>query len=218
MNIANAHPISNPSAQIATVRPYNPPYTPPEADWENSLPKFHSMPQSNYGITTDIDFSKSNLTKPQLAKLQTVLRNHPNAFVGPDNHLGCYNGHTRHRVDLMPNQPIPTREVYRVPLEKRQEVEKQIAQMMEDEIIRESSSPFCAPIVLVKKKDANSWRFTIDFRGLNAITKPQQSILPNIQDILDLCANKCFYTSLDFQQGFHQIPLEPTHCERTAFA
>ncbi|CAJ0589399.1 unnamed protein product [Cylicocyclus nassatus] len=90
--------------------------------------------------------------------------------------------------------------------------------LLEDGIIRESTSPFCAPIVLVKKREANAWRFTIDFRGLNAITKPQQSILPNIQDIIDLCANQCLYSSLDFQQGFHQIPLEEEHCERTAFA
>ncbi|CAJ0596627.1 unnamed protein product [Cylicocyclus nassatus] len=59
---------------------------------------------------------------------------------------------------------------------------------------------------------------TVQGEGLNAITKPQQSILPNIQDIIDLCANNCLYSSLDFQQGFHQIPLEETHCERTAFA
>ncbi|VDP21981.1 unnamed protein product [Heligmosomoides polygyrus] len=68
------------------------------------------------------------------------------------------------------------------------------------------------------KRAVNAWRFTIDFREFNAITRPQQSILPNIQDIIDLCANQCLYTSLDFQQGFHQIPLEDSHCKRTAFA
>ncbi|EYC28693.1 hypothetical protein Y032_0007g3362 [Ancylostoma ceylanicum] len=90
--------------------------------------------------------------------------------------------------------------------------------MLKEGIIRESSSPFCTPIVLVKKREANTWRFTIDFRGLNAITKPQQSILPNIQDIIYLCTNQCLYSSLEFQQGFHQIPLQEDHCERIASA
>ncbi|PIC13741.1 hypothetical protein B9Z55_027598 [Caenorhabditis nigoni] len=50
------------------------------------------------------------------------------------------------------------------------------------------------------------------------MTTPVQSIIPNIHEILDLCAGKSLYTTLDFQQGFHQIPVEPTHCARTAFA
>ncbi|KIH66017.1 reverse transcriptase [Ancylostoma duodenale] len=124
----------------------------------------------------------------------------------------------KYRFDLIENAPIPAGKVYRVPLQKRREVEKQITQMLNDGIIRESTSSFRTPTVLVKKREANTWRFTIDFRGLNAITKPQQSILPNIQDIINLCANQCLYSSLDFQQGFHQIPLEEEHCEQTAFA
>ncbi|VDP09432.1 unnamed protein product [Heligmosomoides polygyrus] len=81
------------------------------------------------------------------------------------------------------------------PLEKRQEIERQILQMLNDGIIG-------------RRRDANSWRFTIDFRGLNAIAKPQQSILPNIRDITDLCASKCLYSFLDFQQGLHQFFLK----------
>ncbi|VDM74900.1 unnamed protein product [Strongylus vulgaris] len=38
-----------------------------------------------------------------------------------------------------------------------------------------------------------------------------------LMHIIDLCANNCLYSSLDLQ-GFHQIPIEKTHCERTAFA
>ncbi|KIH66015.1 integrase core domain protein [Ancylostoma duodenale] len=194
------------------------PYTPPEADWESKLPSFPVLTPRHHDIANDIDLSQSALTDVQKQQLLDILRYHTNAFVGPDGHLGHYKGPIRHRIDLIENATIPTRKIYRVPLEKRQEIEKQITQMLKEGIILESSSPFCAPIVLVKKREANTWRFTIDFRGLNAITKPQQSILPDIQDIIDLCANQCLYTSLDFQQGFHQIPLQEEHCERTAFA
>ncbi|EYC08294.1 hypothetical protein Y032_0067g95 [Ancylostoma ceylanicum] len=202
---------------IPTQCPRRTAYIPPEADWENHLPHL-PMVNPTFDIATEVDLSKAALTDEQKERLRDIIRYHHNAFVGPDGHLGHYRGHIRHRIDLIDNAPIPARKIYRVPLEKRQEIEKQITQMLSEGIIRESSSPFCAPIVLVKKREANTWRFTIDFRGLNAITKPQQSILPNIQDIIDLCANQCLYSSLDFQQGFHQIPLEESHCERTAFA
>ncbi|KIH60390.1 integrase core domain protein [Ancylostoma duodenale] len=245
MNVANAYPACASEIQVNTVQVTIPPviepfmtyppkptaticpisaqrprctaYIPPEADWENNLPHL-PVPNPTFDIASEVDLSQAALTEEQKEQLRNIIRCHHNAFVGPDGHLGHYKGRIRHRIDLIDNAPIPTRKIYRVPLEKRQEIEKQITQMLNEGIIRESSSPFCAPIVLVRKREANTWRFTIDFRGLNAITKPQQSILPNIQDIIDLCANKCLYSSLDFQQGFHQIPLEESHCERTAFA
>ncbi|KHJ89406.1 integrase core domain protein [Oesophagostomum dentatum] len=217
MNIARAVPAVSADLQISALQQIVP-YVPPEADWEQWMPKFPMTPIPDHDITAEIDFSRCALDHLAKEKLKNLIRTHSNAFVGPDGSLGHYNGPIRHRIDLIEGSEIPARKVYRVPLEKRMEIEKQITQMLKDGIIRESTSPFCAPIVLVRKRDANSWRFTIDFRGLNAITKPQQSILPNIQDILDLCANQCLYTSLDFQQGFHQIPLEESHCERTAFA
>ncbi|KAL6723942.1 hypothetical protein Aduo_018887 [Ancylostoma duodenale] len=149
-------------------------YVPPEADWESRLPSFPA-PLVDYDIANDIDLSRAALNNDQKNRLLDIIRFHANAFVGPDGHLGHYKGPIRHRIDLVEDAQIPARKIYHVLLEKRQEIEKQITQMLKDGIIRESSSPFCAPIVLVKKREANTWRFTIDFRGLNAITKPQQS-------------------------------------------
>ncbi|KIH67263.1 hypothetical protein ANCDUO_02407 [Ancylostoma duodenale] len=154
------------------------------------LPSFPA-PLFDYDIANDIDLSRAALSNDQKDRLLDLIRLHPDAFVGPDGRPGHYKGPIRHRIDLVEDAQIPARKIYRVQLEKRQEIEKQITQMLKDGIIRESSSPFCAPIVPVKKSEANTWRFTIDFRGLNTIIKPQQSILPNIQDIIDLCANQC---------------------------
>ncbi|KIH63671.1 hypothetical protein ANCDUO_06023 [Ancylostoma duodenale] len=168
-------------------------YIPPEADWEKHIPQLPAVLNPNYDIADEVDLSRATLNNAQKEQLRDIIRYHTKAFVGLDEHLGHHKGPIRHRFDLVDNAVIPTRKIYRVPLEKRQEIERQIPEMLEQGIIRESTSPFCAPIVLVKKREANTWRFTIDFRGLNAITKPQQSILPNMQDIIDLCANQCLF-------------------------
>ena len=50
------------------------------------------------------------------------------------------------------------------------EINNKIDQMLQNEIIRPSSSPWNAPVILVKKKDG-SIRFVCDFGGLNDVTK-----------------------------------------------
>uniref|UniRef100_A0A183FCJ8 Reverse transcriptase domain-containing protein n=1 Tax=Heligmosomoides polygyrus TaxID=6339 RepID=A0A183FCJ8_HELPZ len=112
------------------------------------LPLFPTSPvPQNFDITNEIDLSRSALNDKHKDQLRTILRYHTDAFVGPDGHLGHYKEEIRHRIDLIDNAPIPARKIYRVPLEKRREIEKQITQILTDGIIRESSSPFCAPIV-----------------------------------------------------------------------
>lgn len=100
----------------------------------------------------------------------------------------------------------------------RGEVERQINDMLRQRIIQPSTSPFCSPIVMVKKADGKSWRFAVDYRRLNAITVKQTYYLPLIQDILDSVGGRRYYSNFDFQSGFHQIPVYPEHVERTAFA
>lgn len=208
-------PQESPPADRAEEKP---PDVPTEAHWEADLPKMPQETPEGYKVSDRVDLSTAVLTEEQKSRLRRIIDGHPDAFVGPDGVLGEYRGPLRHRVDLIEGCKPPTAKVYRVPLEKREEIEKQVKVMLEQKIIQPSLSPFSAPIVLVRKADKTSWRFTVDFRGLNAVTIPTQSVIPNIQDIIDLCGNKQFYSTVDFHSGFHQIPMEPAHCQRTAFA
>ncbi|KHJ96395.1 retroviral aspartyl protease [Oesophagostomum dentatum] len=154
MNIARATPLVNAHLQVHSVQVVNPTiaYVPPEADWESKMPRFSSDNAQPFDVTDEIDLSKSALDDQQQEQLKNILRSHSNAFVGPDGHLGHYRGPIRHRIDLVENAETPARKIYRVPLEKRAEIERQITQMLKDGIIRESTSPFCAPIVLISNK------------------------------------------------------------------
>jgi hypothetical protein len=58
---------------------------------------------------------------------------------------------------------------YRCPPHQKDEIKRQIHQMLWLGIIRHNTSPFASPVLLLRKKDG-TWRFCIDYRQFNTIT------------------------------------------------
>ena len=104
----------------------------------------------------------------------------------------------------------------RMPFAVRQEVNRQLKQMMEQGVIQASSSPWASPIVLVKKKDG-TLRFCVDYRALNFVTKSDTFPLPRIDDLLDQLGKAKYFTTLDLAAGYWQILVHPDAREKTAF-
>lgn len=100
------------------------------------------------------------------------------------------------------------------------EINRQVQNLLENEIIEPSVSHYNSPILLVPKKSHNEqkWRLVVDFRQLNKKLLPDKFPLPRIDTILDQLGRAKYFTTLDLMSGFHQIPLEEQSKKYTAFS
>ena len=111
----------------------------------------------------------------------------------------------------------PSRERYRpIPPSLYVELRGLLAGMLESGVIQDSSSPWAAPVVLVKKKDG-TWRFCVDYRRLNALTHKDAYPLPRIEESLTCRKEASWYATLDLASGYWQVEVNPLDREKTAF-
>ncbi|MCP4242688.1 MAG: DDE-type integrase/transposase/recombinase [bacterium] len=83
-------------------------------------------------------------------------------------------------------------------------------------VIRPSSSPWAAPVVIVRKKDG-SVRFCVDYRALNRQTKNDTYPLPRVDDTLQALRGSTIFTTMDLAKGYWQIAIHGPDKEKTAF-
>ena len=95
-------------------------------------------------------------------------------------------------------------------------IQTEIAKYLQAGIIKESTSPWSSPVVLVTKKDGTI-RFCVDYRRLNQHTTSDVYPLPRIDDTLDALGGNMFFTSLDLKSGYHQVKMKASDGPKTAF-
>nr|XP_054604616.1 uncharacterized protein LOC129165457 [Nothobranchius furzeri] len=158
--------------------------------------------------------NRPDLSEAQQEELCALLQKWEKVFAKHDEDFGRTEA-VKHQIHTGGAAPI--RERYRpLPPLMYREVKSLLSDMLERGVIRESCSPWAAPIVPVKKKD-NSWRFCVDYRKLNAVTHKDAFPLPRIEETLTSLNRAEWFSTLDLASGYWQVEMDPQDREKTAF-
>jgi hypothetical protein len=110
-------------------------------------------------ITLDDDM----LQPGQYDQVKSLIFKSQHIFALSPAELGCTKI-TQHVINTGDNPPIK-QPLRRVPFSLRGKTEEMVEEMLQQKVIKESTSPWASPVVLVKKKNG-AIRFCVDYRPL----------------------------------------------------
>ncbi len=95
-------------------------------------------------------------------------------------------------------------------------MQKQLEEMLDQGSIEESSSPWMAPAVYVRKM-SGELRMCVHYRELNKQTAKDAYPLPLPDEVQDQLTQPQIFSALDLKSGYWQLPVHPEDHIKTAF-
>lgn len=143
----------------------------------------------------------------------TILRQHQRVFDSSKHTIA--KTQLPHVIVTGDHPPISARPYYRT-IEQRKQLQTEVDKLLLDNIIRPSTSPWSSPVILKKKPDG-TFRFLVDFRRLNSITKKDAFPQPTAEELIYRLSGHSYFTKLDLKSGYFQIPIAEADKEKTGF-
>ena len=120
------------------------------------------------------------------------------------------------QIELAPGTEPISRAPYRMAPVEFKELKVQMEEMANKGFVRPSTSPWGAPVLIVKKKD-ESMRLCIDYKELNKVTIRNQYPLPRIDDLFDQLQGAKVFFKIDLRSGYHQLRVHDVDVSKIAF-
>jgi hypothetical protein len=121
-----------------------------------------------------------------------------------------------HHIDLIPGASFPNKAAYRLTSQENEEVKRQVQDLMDKGLVRESLSPCAIPTVLSPKKDG-VWRMCTNSRVINKITIKYRFPLPRMDDLMDCLSGANYFSKIDLKRSYHQIRMREGDEWKTVF-
>lgn len=153
------------------------------------------------------------LTDSQRTALEAILTE---KFARMKSGLG-YTTLLEHDIVLENNTKPVKQRYYPVSPPKQRIFDDELNRMLKEGIVEPSRSPWSSPVILVPKDGGKTYRFCVDYRALNAVTKKDVYPIPYISAILDRLKGARWLSSLDIKSAYHQVSVEASSREYTAF-
>uniref|UniRef100_A0A1B6C3A3 Reverse transcriptase domain-containing protein n=1 Tax=Clastoptera arizonana TaxID=38151 RepID=A0A1B6C3A3_9HEMI len=158
---------------------------------------------------------KVNMTTKSETDKQRILHKYKEIFAKSKFDVSVINGYEA-TIPLKERKYI-SRKPYKCSVEDKIEIEKQIKELLANNLTTESYSPYGAPVTLVLKRDEKKSRLCIDYRELNKQIIPESQPFPRIEDLTIRARNCNYFTKLDVNSAFWSIPVREKDRFKTAF-
>ncbi|CAF4077516.1 unnamed protein product [Adineta steineri] len=162
--------------------------------------------------TSEPNLAETDLNQIEKQKLLDLIQTFPDVFSEKTGKTSK----VKHEIKLLPGSQPCNLPPYRIAPARRQIVEQNLREMLQDNVIVPSKSPWASPVVLAPKKDG-TLRFCVDYRKLNAMTVRDAYPIPRIDDTLDSLQEAKFISTLDLRTGYWQVEMDERSREKTAF-
>lgn len=160
------------------------------------------------------------LNNEERLSIEQICAKYPDIFHLPRDKLTVTNVYEQ-SIRLKDNVTPVYRKPYRIPFVQKKEVDRQVQEMLNNNIIEKSVSEWSSPVLIVPKKaDRNGekkWRVVVDYRQLNERIQDDKFPLPNINEILDSLSGAMYFSHCDLSQSYYQCKLNEQSRKFTAF-
>ena len=169
------------------------------------------VPAKLQNLWKDLDEDES---LEKRSELKALLLEYQDIFGESDMDLGTFNA-IHHEIITTDDMPVK-QPMRRTPLHFQAEEDKVLQEMLDAGVIRPSTSAWASCPILVRKKDGRL-RYAIDFRQVNKKTVKDVYPLPLLGECMDALEGNQFFSALDANSAFWQVPMHPKSKEITAF-
>ena len=99
-----------------------------------------------------------------------------------------------HKIEVQPGTEPPSKAPYRLSQKELEELKSQLDELLAKGYIRQSKSPYGAPVLFVDKD--GKLRLCVDYRALNKVTVKNSYPLPRIDDLFDRLAGAKYFSRI----------------------
>ena len=131
--------------------------------------------------------TRPNLTDEQRNEFLDLAKQFTNLFTEAPGATDI----VQHHIKLIADEPVRSRP-YPVPYSIRESLKRDISDMIKMGVIRESSSSYASPVVVVKKK-GNTNRVCVDYRKLNKLTVFDSEPMPTAEHLFQKLSGDKLY-------------------------
>ena len=181
-------------------------------------PEVRNISVENIELPTEVEDlyerSRSSISPSEQTQLKELLYNYSDVFAANDYDLGNFSAYYHH-IDVGFAKPVNT-PMRRTPMKYREEEAVNLRKMLDAGVIEPSTSAWASCPVFVRKKDGKA-RWCLDFRALNDVTKKDLYPLPNMSECMDALDGNVWFSKLDCNSAFWQIPMAEESKKYTSF-